>query len=203
CRAPPPGFCSLSPSAFHSHGESVRIAQIDHRAERHELVRLVSGDEALELGLSGLSIAAELELKAIGELHLPGEALAQRESLDRAAENRDKLREARVAARKLGFASGRPAEERQLGGGLAGEALALPVNQPSRRPACERQLLFYAHFQAVGPYAAHRGAPYPRQSLERRAQLVNRCGEEITAPDVGEGRLNLGARCLHGHGTQF
>src|SRR5205823_9751981 len=101
--------------------------------------------------LGRVGVAPELELEAIDELHFPGEPRAEREALDRAAERREQLREARVAARELRFGSGRAAEERQRDYGVGGEARSLLVHQAARRPACERHVLLDAHFQSIGP----------------------------------------------------
>src|SRR5262249_30628748 len=144
----------------------------------------------------GVGVAAEFQLQAIGKPELPGQARAEGQPLDRARERRKELREAREAARNFRFAPGRTTEERQLGWGFAGEALSLLVDEAACRPACERHVLLDAHFEAIGPYAAHRRAPHPGQPLERRAQLVDWRGEEVAAADTCQRARHLGARRL-------
>src|SRR5437764_353404 len=76
----------------------------------------------------------------------------------------------------------------------AADALAIRIQQTFAAPARERDMLFDRHLEAIGPDAAHGGPAHPRQALERSAQLIDGCGEEIRARMTCHDSVDFGTR---------
>src|SRR5678815_507407 len=182
----------------HAQREAVGIAQIHVLVPAREPAerRGIRFDEAGEAHLGAVGVAAEHDLQAAVQPQLPGAALRQHHALELRAERRHRFGEAQVTLRHLELGAGGGEEHRQPRIGRAVEALAVGVHQSLAAPARERDVLLEAHFQPVGPDAAHRGPAHPGQRLESGAHLRRRHREEVSADMRARGRLYLRPRGL-------
>src|SRR5215471_4647440 len=168
------------------YGETVRVAQVDvvnSLARSAEGLR-VHRDKARDSVLDAvpLGVAPELQREAARELHLPGEARAERHLRRREPERSERLPEGDVAPDDVGLASSRSGEQRKRFVAPAAEHLAVRVDELRipflLAPAPDRHLFLDAHFQAVGPFAPQLRPAHPRYALEERADRLQVDREE-------------------------
>src|SRR5437016_5672538 len=151
----------------------------------------ISGDEAREPELGGVRVAPEHDVQAAAEPELPCVTRREHDPLEAGAEWRHQAREMRVAPRHFTLRPGGPQERRQHRLAARGKALAVGVHQRLVAPARERNVLLHRDLDPVGPDAAHRDAPDPRQLLDGGSNAGELDGEEIAGDAAAYGCLDL------------